>query len=223
MNLLEGLYLHEIVLMILGIILFFVVVVLILRKGKKNIKLITGVLLISLIFIGFSAVKKIEVNGWLIELEHKMNESASDENKEEVAELLEQSGNRPLSNDSKLLLSQANSFVGNNEKAKKIADQVLSDEPNNKDAKQIKAGIEISMALDKLERSPSDVSAKRVINENINLLQDKKKKNPAQLQTLYKAKLYTGDSSAAFRYYDSIRSIDPRFNDDRMRIQPIGQ
>ena len=139
MNLFEGLFFYEIVLLILGVLLFlvllFVLVYSVLRRQEiKNVVLLFP---LSIIIIGFPGIQKIKYDNGVIEIEKlakKVDQNPTDQAaREALVKTLSKIETRPIASASThLTIAKAQVAIGEKGKARMNVESVLRRDPDRK-------------------------------------------------------------------------------------------
>ncbi len=145
----EGLYLYEIVLLVLGIVLFglLVVVLVVYVSQKRGLTALLPFFMMPVLMIGFPAFQKIRFADGQLELEkrtRKVAENPGDEKaRAELKASLERVASRPTS-DPKANLTAARAYkaLGQPERALAKVDSALRLNPRLSEAARLKAELE---------------------------------------------------------------------------------
>ena len=216
MSALEGLLLHEIIFLFLGILLFLVLlfVLVYLVLNKRAIKSLPFFFVIPILMIGWPSVEKIKFSGALGDLEialRNLEANPSDSAAQaEVRVRIAEIEKRPVSSPTTLLtLADARAAVGDTTEALTYVTRVLEDEPDlpaaidRRDNLVIpKVGIDIKTS--QLQQNPSDSTARKRLEESISTIEKLKIASPDALLKLAKAKAAIGDTAEASMYVDSV-------------------
>lgn len=149
MNFFDGLYLYEIVLLVLGV-LFFLVLLFVLVYSimtKQAIKGFIFIFLIPIIMIGYPSIQKIKIGNIEIEiarLTHAVEQNPTDTKaRAALIERLSEIERRPISSPSSLIkLAKAHAVIGNRTKADTYIDSVLKVKPYSKEAIILRKSLE---------------------------------------------------------------------------------
>ena len=149
MNFFDGLRLYEIVLLILGTLLFLVLLVLLIVAIVRNRSVKAFILLfpISIVMIGFPAVSKIKFDKDGIEIDKITKELVENPSntglKTKLEELVQQATPRFSESQHGLVkLARAEAVLGKQEKAVKTLDQALVRNPQSEAAKDLRTRLE---------------------------------------------------------------------------------
>ena len=216
MSALEGLLLHEIIFLFLGILLFLVLLFVLVYfvLNKRAIKSLPFFFVIPILMIGWPSVEKIKFSGALGDLEialRNLEVNPSDSTAlAAVHEGIDRIEKRPVSNATTLLtLADARAAVGDTTEALTYVTRVLKDQPDlpaaidRRDNLVIpKVGIDIRTS--RLQQNPSDSAARIELEKSISAMEKLKVASPDALLKLAKAKAAIGDTAKASMYVDSV-------------------
>jgi tetratricopeptide (TPR) repeat protein len=218
-KLFDGLYLHDIVLIVLGSILFFVVLFMLLYNTikQRSIKSFLPFLLVPVIMIGYPGFQSMSFMGDILNIEKLKNQVAQDPTNEtakrELAELLDNVENRPIrSAETMIRLSRAYEVIGNIDRAEVYADAALAKDPLSDDAQQLRRKIDLQRDTEILERDPGNTTAKDRIVENLSWIEHSQDRSVNTLVSVARAYQVLGDTTRASEVADSITIINPRMN-----------
>jgi hypothetical protein len=149
MKIFEGLYLHEIVLLLLGVIMFCVLVVLLIvfviqRRGIKPLLLF---FVIPILMIGFPAISKVKFDKDGVEIDKATEAAAEDPSsaavRAKLENLVEQTKPRLAQSPEGLVkIARAEAVLGDQNKALRTLDQALNRDPKLETAKDLKTKLE---------------------------------------------------------------------------------
>lgn len=213
-NLLDGLFLYEVILMILGSVLFSVIIFLIISQKDVNKNHLMGIGF-SIVMIAFPSIKSFSVSDGIINIERKIEELKKEpeniDTQKELEEEVSSIGDRPISNASNLsTLSEANLELGKKETAKNLAKEALKKSPKNMKASEIVNVIEIEETINTVKSNPKDANAKKELKLKIKKLE--KIPTHSGRRTIVIAQGYEalGDEAMTKTYVDSTRMYQPR-------------
>ena len=136
-SLFEGLYLHEIVLMILGVVLFFALLGIIIFKVKRNhpIWQLGVIFIIPVIMIGYSTIKRIQFKDIVIEIENDAKALKNDPTDQQALAGFKMNVDRieGRPRPKKIDMTIAGTFIvtRNEKEAVEYVDRVLEEDPHN--------------------------------------------------------------------------------------------
>lgn len=221
MSVLEGLLLHEIVFLFLGILLFLVLLFVLVYfvLNKRAIKSLPFFFVIPIIMIGWPSIEKVKFSGSLGSLElalKNLQANPSDSTAlAAVQESIERVEKRPVSSPTTLLtLADARAAVGDTTEALTYVTRVLRDQPDlpaaiDKRDDLVIPRIGIDSKTSQLQQNPSDSVARKSLEETISTMEKLKVASPDALLKLAKAKAAIGDTAKALKYIDSVLTRKP--------------
>jgi hypothetical protein len=137
-GLFEGLYLYEIILLVLGVVFFLVLLYVLITyvKARRSIKTLALFFLFPIVMIGYPSIKSVEFGNGIGKTETKSEELEKDpQNMEKQSELkkeIKNLGDRPLSTPQALIsLSRAHLLTKDTATAKVYADSAVKLSPNS--------------------------------------------------------------------------------------------
>lgn len=213
-NLFDGLFLYEIILMLLGSVLFGVVIFLVVKNKELNKNHLMGISL-AIVMIAFPSIKSFSISDGIINIERDLEELKEDPNNKALEKSLEQDlgtiGDRPINNaESLTTLSKANLELGKKEKASSLAKEALVKQPKNMQAAEVVNVIEVDKKIEKVKSNPNDQQAKEELRADIKKL--KEIPTNSGRRTSYIAQGYEalGDETMAKAYVDSTKVYQPK-------------
>jgi len=213
-KLLDGLFLYEIILMILGTILFLAIVTLILKQKEitKNHLLGLGIAIVS---VGFPGIKSFSITDGMLKIEKSIEDLEADPESKEVQEALEKGvvavEDRPIKNPENLVtLSEANLELGNKEKAVTQAKSALEKQPNLQTAEEVIEVVKVEKQIKTIRSNPSDEKTRKELKREVRKLE--KLHTPSGRRTAHIAEVYEvlGDKVKARAYIDSTKMYQPK-------------
>src|SRR5260370_4724426 len=172
MNVCDGLYFYEIALLILGVVLFFVLVVIliVLVKQGRSIAPLLLFFVIAVLMIGFPAVSKVKFDESGVEIDKAaaaLARNPSDGTAKAKLERLvaEIKPRATRSAEGLVKLARAEAVLGNPSKALGTLDQALRRDPELKTAKDLKARLKM------LPSTNETAATRRAVEANMTLKQ----------------------------------------------------
>ena len=213
-NLLDGLFLYEVILMLLGSVLFCVVIFLIVKNKELDKNHLMAISL-AIVMIAFPSVKSFSISDGIINIERDLEELKENPNDKEIEKNLEQDlgsiGDRPINNAERLTtLSEANLELGKKQRAKELAKEALVKAPENIQAAEVVNVIEVDKKIKMVRSNPNDKKAKEELKADIKKL--KKIPTNSGRRTSHIAEGYEvlGDEVMARAYVDSTKMYQPK-------------
>jgi len=228
MKLFDGLYLYEIILMLLGALLFLVLLILLVYSVIKNRdpKSMLLSLLLPVLMIGFPSISKIQYDKLVVELQHQARELEQKPGDPQLKAAVEQKviavTARPIDNSPETLVTvaHAQSALGNDTQALTTVDKALQIAPQLTAAAQLKSAIvdrqnlkqdaaELEKKTEQLEKNPNDQNLKTEVKEKIRKVEARPTLNPEVLSKLARAQKAAGQDEDAIRTAKQAVKIDP--------------
>lgn len=213
-NLVDGLFLYEIILMVLGTILFSLVLFLIFKNKEITKNHLMG-LGLGIVMIAFPSIKSFSISDGIINIERDLEELKENPEDATTKKKLEQDvsdiGERPINNPERLTtLSEANLELGKKEKAKTLANEALSKSPENLQAKEVVNIIEIEETIKEVRENPEDSLAKEQLHEKIVKLKKIPTESGRRTSQIARGYELLGDDVMVKAYVDSTKMYQPK-------------
>lgn len=239
MNLLDGIQLHELVLMILGFILGLVLIFVFLflaLRGKTNLKILYG-FIAPLIMIGYPSIQSVSFSKDVVKIDkliQDVNKNPSDTTAQRA--LIDQIQTLPksrclTSTEALTTIADAQSALGLYDSAKVTIQKAIERDPNSDKAKQSKQDIQekwhiqkefeqkvdvIKSNINKLEKRPTDTKLRDSIAAN--LLDLKAMDAPVRVQQtqaiwVAKAAAIVGEKQAAEQITTAVLNANPKLEE----------
>lgn len=194
MKFFDGLYNFEIVLLVLGVLLFLAALGKLIRGGPSAG--LAAFFLIPVGMIGYPSVQSIDYQNGVLSIKKKVHELESEPENETLRASLQQDlgkvEDRPIKKSATTVtLAQAHFALGDEAAAKAKLGIVLQRNPESPDAKELNKKIELSDRLKalttRIEASPNDTAAKAQLNETVSQVMKSRVANPTTLKTARRA------------------------------------
>ena len=226
MTLFYGLYLYEVVLLVLGIV-FFVVLLFCLRyymKRKEGITPLLAFFVLSVAMIGYPSIKSIQIKDDMLTIEKETQrleanptDASARTTLQETVAKLEQ---RPISSAPDLTtIAKAQFALGNDAQAVSSADKALQSDPQASDAKNLKLKIaelnRIHVLASTVEANPADANARAQLQSSVTQLSDTKLASPKALRELARGQAALGDRQKALETANTAVAISPASTETR--------
>ena len=177
-NIFDGMLLWEIILLLLGVVLFLTIIggfIYLIKKDKLKTSY-GSFFLIPIIMIAFPSIRYVNFMNGLFEintLTEKWEENPDDtENLKKLEEIIKEEANSPIRTEKELVAqAKANTALENFDEAEKQVETLLEKDPDNEEVKIIKARIEVSKAQRQLEQDSTNVQAQQKVEANIKVLE----------------------------------------------------
>ncbi len=213
-NLFDGLFLYEVILMLLGSVLFGVVIFLMVKNKELNKNHLMGISL-AIVMIAFPSIKSFSISDGIINIERDLEELKENPNDKTLEKSLEQDlgsiGDRPINNAERLTtLSQANLELGKTEKAASLANEALIKQPKNMQAAEVVKVIELDKKIEKVKSNPNDQKAKEELKADIKKLKEIPTSSGRRTSHIAQGYEALGDEVMAKAYVDSTKIYQPK-------------
>jgi hypothetical protein len=216
MQLLDGLSLYEIILIVLGVLLFLVLLLRLVFKtpAADQWKWITALFLVSVIMIGYPSIQKIKYDNGMLEIEKWSREvernPADTAARGQLARALGDIGNRSITSPEKLVnVAAANAALGDTLKALTYVDQAIKTEPGFSKARALQSTyltptVKAERTITKLASNPRDAESREELKQNLRELEKNVGAGSPLHLSLAKGYAALGDSAQALRFADSV-------------------
>lgn len=237
MKLFDGLYHYEVVLLVMGALLFLTLIfafILFVTRGKPYGKLISF-FAIPIIMVGFPGVKSVELSASTLKIEKNvpaLEKNPTDTNlrrslEQEVAVVASRPFNDPHIS---VNIARAQLALGNNADAEARIQKVIATSPNLPSARELKKRIDLDRTLtvltNQVEQNPSDAASKAKLAATVREVAPLNTANPEAIANLARAQAVLGDQTQAKLNVDKALTIDPHSAQAielRKRISPLGE
>ena len=214
MNLFQGLYLGEVVLLFLGVVLFLVLIVLLLR-GKKGL---IGYFFVCIICIGYPSIKSFQYKDFTVTLANDtaaLQKDPTDANKrQEVEKTLAKIESRPAPNaEVSTVIARAQFAIGNEAGAQENLKKALAADPKAPEALALKEKIGAIQLLDQLtaqvKSNPQNDAAKQELKLRIEQASKVPISNQDALAKVARAQAAIGNQQEAAGTAEKVFKINP--------------
>jgi len=220
MTLFEGLYLYEVVLLVLGVILFLTLIFALLYQvlHKRKFTSLLGFFMLPIAMVGYPSIKSIQYNDGVITLEKTTQELQSKPTDPAARQTLQDQVNRmaarpAASARSLTILAQAQEALGNEASASGNLEKALQSDPNAVEAKQLQHRIELIKNLTRMsseiEAHPANLEAKADLQKSLKETSELKVANPDALVQVARAQTVLGDHQKALETAQKVLAINP--------------
>ncbi len=215
-KLFDGLLQYEMLLSILGMVLFLVLLFLLVYMivtGKK-VGSILGFFMIPIIMIGFPGIKKIQFKDIILELEESLAQSSNNdptpEQQTQVEEIISKiHPDRISSFDNTITVSKAYAYIGDTLNAYRSAEEALKVEPSSQLAINLRDNfsensmVKIDQKIEDIKQNPSNQSLKQELNQELQKVQSESLEAPVDYLIMARANEAIGKKEEASKYTDS--------------------
>ncbi len=235
MKLLDGLYSYEIILLILGVILFIVLTIALLYMIMKHrpIKSLALFFPIPIVMIGFPGIQSFQLGKDLLTVEREkqqlMENPADSAARADLTKKLEVLTSRPISNPKALVsIAEAQAVVGDSVKAWETSEKLLQKDPQAAEAKRLRKQLStpsvlLNKDLAKLKENPDNQEAKASLARSLDSIENHIITfDPYVGYQAARAHLVLGDTATAKTTLDSIAVQYPSNKRIKTLRQKIG-
>ncbi len=220
MKFFDGLYPYEIVLLVLGVLLFLVLIlafVLLIMRGKPYGKILMS-FAIPILMVGFPGVKSFEISESAIKIEkytEALQENPTDKNlRESLEKEVAGVSARPFADPhASVTIARAQIALGDNTAAEAKIEKVLKEAPQLPAALELKKRIELDRNLaaltSQVEQNPIDAAAKAKLANTVSEVAHLKIANPETITNVARAQAALGDQAKAQANVDKALTINP--------------
>lgn len=220
MNPVDGLYAYEIVLLILGVVLFVAILVAFLRQvfTKQPYGGLLAFFVLPILMIGLPSLQSFKIAGIEADLAAKTQAVQQDPTDQQARSALQQDAqalsSRPVTNAAtNANLAEAQFALGNEQAAKLNLQKALQADPNLPAAQDVKRKIELSDKLATLvpqvEAAPANDAARRELNQTVGELSHVRVANPNTVAQMAQAYAVLGRAQEARQHLDVAAKISP--------------
>lgn len=199
----DGLLLYEWILLVLGVVLFFVLVIgfFYQLKRKQSIGALLGFFLLPIAMIGYPSIQSIQYKDGLVSIDKTTKDLQAAPTDTKLRSTLEQQvakmNDRPTTDPASLtLLARAEYALGHEQQANTKLQQALKANPNLPAAQQLQEKITTLDRLERvaaqLEKNPQDQAAKAELSKTLTAAQQQPVANPTALSRIARAKVLVG-------------------------------
>jgi tetratricopeptide (TPR) repeat protein len=214
MSLLQGLHLYEIVLMVMGVIVFALAIPRML-KGKKDA---IAYILVAAILVGWTSVKSFEFGKITVELNNQTEELLKNPTdtatrQAMVANLQKIEGRSSSDPRVATIIARAQFATGNETAAETNLNQALKADPKLPEAVALREKIASIRKLDQLTQqvksNPQNEAAKQELTQHLALVEREPLANPNALAKVAQAQAAVGNQQAATGAAEKVIKINP--------------
>ena len=219
MELFDGLYGYEMIMLVMGVVLFLVVIGLLIYqvKNNRNPAVVAGCFIFPIAMVGYPGVKTIEP-GKIEKAVHDLQQNPTDPGKrQELQQQVKEAESRPYRAPENLVkIAAAEYALGNEPAAKFNLDQALRKDPH------VPAGQELQQkitSVDKIRRlssavqaNPGDEATKSELKKTLDGVSQTPVANPSALASMAEAHAAVGDNQKAATTAATALKIDPRLS-----------
>ncbi len=216
MNYLEGLLLHEIILMVLGILLFLVLLVgmaaYIFRK--EPIRKFLAFFPIPIVMIAYPSVEKVKFLNNLMELDKKIeqviNNPADSVAATELKNSLDKIEAYPNKTPETLTtLSKGHVILGELRTAERYVDSALAADPSLPKAREVKNIVQAEQNIEQIKKDSTNQEAQTQLKNNLEMLEQVATPSAFRTSKITEGYWILGDTAKVKTYADSTLQLQP--------------
>lgn len=226
MRLFDGLYLYEVVMLVLGIFLFVVLVLALVYQlmHKRSMAGLLAFFVVSIVMMGYPSIKSVQVQKDGVNIEKTARDLQANPDKAEVRSQLQQQvsqiSDRPISNPTTLTsLATAQFALGNDKAAEQIVQKALQTDPMAAGARELQNKIVAVQKLDTLaaevEKHPENTTARAQLQQAVTQASQQPTANPVALARIANAQSVLGQHEEASKNVQKALRIDPNLPEAR--------
>jgi len=209
MKIFDGLYFYELILLILGTLLFvtLLVILVVFVIQKRHLKELLAFFIMPIIMIGYPSIQKIKYDNGVFTFEKAERDFAKDPQNLEARNILNQNlssiSKRPNSNPELLLsFGKAQAVLGDTVQAKELVDRALNISPELSEARNLQKKfdtpqVRIENMISEIEARPDDNAKKAELKEMITNYNITSSANSSALMTAAKSHAILADTAKA--------------------------
>lgn len=216
----EGLYFHEVVLFVLGVLFFIILVIAFVYQlvHKRSIAPLLAFFIIPIAMIGFPSIKSIQYKDGLVTIDkatRRLQENPTDATARRILQQeVKKIGTRPSSDpQSAIVLAKAQYALGNEEAAKINLQKAIQANPTDRSAQELQKKIAAIDSLkelsSKVEADPADSAAKAKLANTLDQTSQMKIANPDALIQVARAQTALGQHTQALENTQKVLAINP--------------
>ncbi len=220
MSFFDGLHSYEILMLVAGCLLFLASLVLMVVSGStgKPIGKLIPFFVVSIVMIGFPSYENIEISKNGVKLkkatEALLQNPTDPALRQETSNVVGKLADRPIQDPAvATTIARAQLALGDNDSAENRVNKILQAAPQNLEAVQLKARIELDRKLEQLttqvERNPEDHAARIQLGGIVSETSRMPVASPKTLSNLARAQVVLGDKAQARDNVDKVLKIDP--------------
>lgn len=234
MSFFDGLYSYQIVLMVLGIILFFVFVgafVALMIKGKPYVKLLPFFLL-PIVMIGYPGIESVSYQNGVVTITNateSLQQNPTDNTlRQTLQTAVDKTASRPTTNpDTITAIAAAQFALGDHQAAEAKLKTALEKSPQLPAAIALEKRIELNKNLNALttqvEQNPGNEAARANLQQTVAQGSALKISSPVMITNLARAQAAVGNQQQAVKLADQALKIQPNLAEAAAVKQQLGQ
>jgi tetratricopeptide (TPR) repeat protein len=216
----KGLYPGEVILLILGVVLFVVLVIAFLYQlmHQRSLAALLGFFLLPVVMIGYPTITSLQYGNGVLTVQKTtdqlLNNPADPQSRQALEQQIQQIAPRASSNPADTVtLAKAQFALGHEADAAQNLQKALQAKADLPEALALKTKMEVAQNLQRLaaqvEQEPSNQQARTDLQKNIAAAAQLRWANPSVVTSLAQAQTALGDHAAALKTINTAVAIDP--------------
>jgi tetratricopeptide (TPR) repeat protein len=217
----QGLYPGEVVLLVLGVVLFLVLVVAFFYQltHQRSLASLLGFFIIPIIMIGYPSITSIQYKDGVLSVEKStdkiLDNPTDSQSRQDLEKQVQQIASRSAGNPADALaVAKAQFALGHEEDAAQNLQRALSGKVALPEALALKAKMEVAQNLQRLatqvEQDPGNQAVRTELRKVVTTATQIKLANPNAITSLASAQSALGDHADALKTVDKAVAIDPK-------------
>jgi tetratricopeptide (TPR) repeat protein len=217
----QGLYPGEVILLIVGIVLFVVFIFAFLYQlmHQRSFTALLGFFIIPIICVGYPSIQSIQYKDGVVTVQNATTQLLNNPEDPQARQTLEQQSqkiaSRAASNPADTVtLAKAQFALGHEEDAAKNLEKALQAKADLPEALALKTKMQVAQNLQslaaKVEQEPTNQEAKADLQKNVTAAAQYKWANPTAITSLAQAQTALGDHAAAAVTVNKVLAITPQ-------------
>jgi tetratricopeptide (TPR) repeat protein len=218
----KGLYPGEVVLLILGIVLFVVSVIAFFYQlmHQRSIAVLLGFFILPIVMIGYPTITSIQYGNGVLSVQKTtellLNNPADPQSRQALEQQVQQIASRSSSDPKDTVtLAKAQFALGHEQDAAQNLQKALLAKADLPEALELKKKIDVAQNLQRLaahvEQNPADQQSRVELQTNVTAAAQLRWANPNAITSLASAQKALGDSAHALETVNKAVAIDPKF------------
>lgn len=215
MKTIDGLFFHEFILLVLGVLLFItlLIILIVFVIQKRQLKELILLFLLPVLMIGYPSIQKIVYDNGVLSIEKYATEMANDSTDSDQRSKLEMKlkiiERRPTMNYNTLMeFGKAQAILGDTVKAEKFIDKALLISPGFSEARMLQERfntpqVQIEKLITKIEENPGNTSLKTELENKMSDFTTTPNSTASILTTAASAHASLGDTAKVLIFANS--------------------
>ena len=220
-SLTNGLYPGEVILLVMGIVVFVVLIFAFLYQlmHQRSVTSLLGFFMLPVVMVGYPSIKSIQYKDGVISVEKTTDQllvnPGDAQSRQALDQQVQQIASRPPSSASdSVTIAKAQFALGHEEAAAQNLQKALQAKADLPAALELKTKMEVAQNLQRLsaqvEQNPADQQSRTELQNNIGKATQLKWANPTAITALARAQTALGDHAHALETINKAVAIDPK-------------